>query len=214
MPPAALRTVAGIRIVDSKLAQEATELAKEASPLFLFNHSMRTFLFGSLVGKRQGLQFDEELLYLGCILHDIGLTEQFMGELPFEIQGAQAATHLLEKLGLSEARRAVVWDGIAMHASKIGQFKRPEVSLVGGGAACDVVGPDPTRITNRDIEEIINVFPRLAFKREFVRTCAIVVSRYPGAASQGFMRDIGERYVPGFHSRNICDAISRSPFND
>jgi hypothetical protein len=45
------KVVAGIAIVDSKIAMEATKLAQEASPPFLFNHAARTFLFGALTGK-------------------------------------------------------------------------------------------------------------------------------------------------------------------
>src|ERR1700747_1124765 len=85
------KVVAGIAIVDSQIAREATKLARETSPPFLFNHAARTFLFGALTGKASGLKVDHELLYIACILHDIGLTEQPAGDLPFEIQGAQAA---------------------------------------------------------------------------------------------------------------------------
>src|SRR5438094_913037 len=116
------KVVAGIAFVDSKIATEATKLAQEASPPFLFNHAARTFLFGALTGKASGLKVDHELLYIACILHDIGLTEQFVGDLPFEIQGAQAASRSLEAHGLAEDKSAIVWDGIAMHAAAIGEF--------------------------------------------------------------------------------------------
>jgi hypothetical protein len=106
------KAVAGIAIADSKIAVEATKLAQEASPLFLFNHAARTFLFGALIGKASNLKVDRELLYIACILHDIGLTEQFMGDLPFEIQGAQAASRFLEEHGLAKDKSAIVWDGM------------------------------------------------------------------------------------------------------
>lgn len=32
-------------------------------------------------------RIDAEMLCLACILHDLGLTEKFQGDLPFEIQG-------------------------------------------------------------------------------------------------------------------------------
>jgi len=44
------KTIAGIRIPDSKLAQEAEEFIKEHQPDMLFNHSVGTYLFGSLAG--------------------------------------------------------------------------------------------------------------------------------------------------------------------
>src|SRR5438477_669306 len=208
------KVVAGITLVDSKIALDATKLAQEASPPFLFNHAVRTFLFGALSGKASAVKVDYELLYIACILHDLGLTEQFVGDLPFEIQGAQAASQFLGEHGLSQDRTAVVWDGIAMHASAIGQFKQPEIALVGVGAGADVLGPDFSLIKKAEASEIVRAFPRLKFKEEFVKTCAGVVRQHPSVASRGFMRDIGEKYVPNFHPRNICDAIAQAPFDE
>jgi hypothetical protein len=208
------KAVAGIAMVDSKIATEATKLAQEASPPFLFNHAVRTFLFGALMGKASGLKVDHELLYIACVLHDIGLTEQFMGDLPFEIEGAQAACRFLEAHGLAKDKSAIVWDGIAMHASAIGQFKQPEIALVGAGAAADVVGPDCSAIKKADVDEVVRAFPRLKFKGEFVRVCTDVVRQHQRGAIRGFMRDIGDRYVPDFRPRNICDAINEAPFEE
>ena len=208
------KVVAGIAFVDSKIATEATKLAQEASPPFLFNHAARTFLFGALTGKASGLKVDHELLYIACILHDLGLTGQFVGDLPFEIQGAQAASRFLEAHGLAKDKSAIVWNGIAMHASAIGEFKQPEIALVGAGAGADVIGPDFSVIKRAEVNEVVREFPRLKFKGEFVKTCASVVRQHPRGASRGFMRDIGERYVPDFHPPNICDAITQAPFDE
>lgn len=204
--------VAGIRLVDSSLARTATQLVQKASPPYLFNHAVRTFLFGSLIGRAQKKSFDAELLYLACIMHDLGLVQQFEGDLPFEIQGAQAAKRLLTENGYDPARAEIVWDGIAMHASAIGQFKRPEVALVGSGAGADVLGADFSEIERKELEEIMSAYPRLGFKQAFIKTCADVVRRHPSGASRSFMRDIGERYVQGFHPHNFCDLIASAPF--
>jgi hypothetical protein len=204
--------VAGIRIVDSKIAKDATELSRGVSAPYLFNHAVRTFLFGSLAGHARGLKFDEELLYLACILHDLGLTERFSGDLPFEIQGAQAAKRFLEEQAYARDRAAIVWDGIAMHPLRIGQFKRPEISLVGDGAGADVLGPDLSEINSSRVDEVLAAFPRLKFKDSFVTACAGVVRKHPGGASQTFMRDIRERYATDFHPVNFCDRIAKAPF--
>lgn len=205
-------TVAGVRLVDSKTAVAATRLSRSASPRYLFNHAIRTFLLGSLIGRAKGQRFDEELLYLACVLHDLGLTERFRGDLPFEIQGAEAAKMHLEEGGYPKDRAEIVWDGIAMHASLIGHYKRPEISLVGEGAGADVVGPDFSQITQAEVDEILEVFPRMQFKVSFLKTCADVVRKHPGGASRSFMRDVGERYVTNFHPRNFCDLVLQAPF--
>ena len=60
----------------------------------------------------------------------------------------------------------------------------------------------------------MQAFPRLGFKKAFVKGCADVVRRFPRGATRSFMRDIGERHVPGFQVPNICDAIERAPFTE
>jgi HD domain len=207
-------SVAGVRLVDSNIARTATELSRTASPPYLFNHAVRTFLFASLVGRARGQPFDEELLYLACILHDLGLTEQFEGDLPFEIQGAEAAKRFLEKHAYAKDRAAIVWDGIAMHPLFIGRFKQPEIALVGEGAGADVLGPDFSELKKAEVDAVLKAFPRLRFKDAFVRTCADVVHKHPRGASGTFMRDVRERYVPEFHSRNFCDLVAKAPFAD
>jgi hypothetical protein len=206
--------VAGIRLIDTQLGKAATELARDVSPPYLFHHAVRTFLFASLTGRARGQRFDEEVLYLACILHDLGLTDRFEGNLPFEIQGAQAARYFLDKHGFDSTKAIIVWDGIAMHSSQIGQFKQPEVSLVGIGAGTDALGPDLSEIKNSDVQEIVTAYPRLGFKEAFVKTCAEVVRKHPDGAAHSFMRDVGERQVSNYHPRNICDLIAQAPFSE
>lgn len=207
-------SVAGVALPDSKIARQATDLARTVSPPYLFNHCVRTFLWGSLAGRAMGKSFDEEMLYLACILHDLGLTDRYQGDSPFEIQGAEAARHFLEDNGFSKQSAEIIWDGIAMHASPIGGFKRPEIALVGEGAGSDVLGPDPARIHADVVAEVHKAFPRLGFKIAFVKTCADVVRKYPRGASAGFMRDVRERYATDYHPKNFCDRIEGAPFSE
>lgn len=207
-------SIAGIRIIDSAIAKAATTLSKTVSPAYLFNHAVRTYLYASLIGRTRGQRYDEEALYLACVLHDLGLTDRFAGDLPFEIQGAEAAKRFLSEHGYSAASAEIVWDGIAMHATAIGEFKRPEIALVGEGAGADVLGPDSSEVTTVDSEAILRAFPRLKFKDAFIKTCADVVRKHPRGASRSFMRDVGERYVPNFHPRNFCDLLAQAPFEE
>jgi hypothetical protein len=208
------KTIAGIALVDSKMARLATELARDTSPEYLFNHATRTFFFGALIGNVSNLKFDSEILYLACMLHDLGLTDRFAGPLPFEIQGAQAARAFLTEHGLPNDQANVVWDGIAMHPFAIASFKQPEIALVGAGAGADVAGSDLEKIPETAKAAVLNAFPRLDFKHAFVKTCAGVVRQFPQGASRSFMRDIGERNVEQFHPTNICDLIERAPFTE
>ncbi len=53
-----------LSIPDSELTLKATKLVAEVSPQFLYHHCMRTFLFANLIGQRQEMKIDRELLYL------------------------------------------------------------------------------------------------------------------------------------------------------
>ena len=53
--------LAGIRIPDSKLAREVTELVRDTEPPLLFHHSSRVYYWGVLAGKRRGLRFDPDI---------------------------------------------------------------------------------------------------------------------------------------------------------
>ena len=69
--------IEGIKLPDSKMARDLTQFIRDIEPDLLFHHSTRVYLFGALTGGRKGLRFDPELLYVGAMFHDIGLTEAY-----------------------------------------------------------------------------------------------------------------------------------------
>jgi len=77
VPTAPAITIADIVIPDTPLVRDVTALIRDAEDDLLFHHSRRVFLFGALQGRRRGLQPDLELLYVGAMFHDIGLTEAY-----------------------------------------------------------------------------------------------------------------------------------------
>src|ERR1700684_3652005 len=98
-----IETVAGIRVPDSSLEREVTEFIRDVEDELLFNHSRRVFFFGALQGLRRGLQPDLELLYVGAMFHDIGLTERYRtSQLRFEVDGADAARDFLARHGVDK----------------------------------------------------------------------------------------------------------------
>src|SRR5882724_464386 len=110
--------IAGIKIPDSKMARDLTQFIRDTESDLLFHHSTRVYLFGALTGERKGLKFDPELLYVGAMFHDIGLTETFShSQLRFEVDGANAARDFLHSYGIPEASVEIVWDAIALHTT-------------------------------------------------------------------------------------------------
>ena len=59
------------------MANDVSELIRDTETQLLFNHSTRVYLFGALTGKRRGLKFDSERLYVGAMFHDIGPMDKY-----------------------------------------------------------------------------------------------------------------------------------------
>src|SRR5271156_5102274 len=132
----------GVRIPDSKLAREITELVRDTESPLLFQHSSRVYYFGALAGKRRGLSFDPELLYAGAMFHDMGLTTPHStAQERFEVDGANAAGDFLRSHGIPRADIDTVWTAIALHTTPgIPQHMHPVVALVTAGVEMDVLG--------------------------------------------------------------------------
>ncbi|WP_413803341.1 HD domain-containing protein [Streptomyces iranensis] len=130
---------------DTALARAAHTYLLGIAASTLVNHSLRSYLFARAIGDHKGLRagadYDDELLFLGCALHDIGLTEEGNGEQRFEVDGADLAARFLIENGLSAAKAEIVWDAIALHTSQgIAGRKRHEIALAQSGIGADIFG--------------------------------------------------------------------------
>jgi HD superfamily phosphodiesterase len=56
--------------------------ARVHSESFLFSHAVRSWLFAVRLGKLQGVPHDPEVVAVGTLLHDLGLTDGFTGPRP------------------------------------------------------------------------------------------------------------------------------------
>src|ERR1700719_4407772 len=153
--------ISGIRVPDSKLANEITEFIRDTESTLLFNHSSRVYYFGALAGLRRGLKFDAELLYAGAMFHDIGLVPAYSSDADrFEVDGANAARDFLRGHNISEQDIDLVWTAIALHTTPgIPQYMHPVVALVTAGVEMDVLGIDYSNFTDSDRNAVVKAFP-------------------------------------------------------
>lgn len=200
-------------IPDSEICKKATQLVAEVSPTFLCNHCIRTFLFGDLLGQRDGLKCDRELLYLGSVMHDLGLTDRFAGEQRFEVDGADAAKAFVLKHNLSDEKAQMVWDAVAFHTSLgIATFKQPEIALVCLGAASDVLGVRVDDIPPETVEQMIDAYPRLGFNVAITELLVSQIKRKPQTATFNWLSEVGRSCIHGFTSPSWNEMLDRSPF--
>jgi HD superfamily phosphodiesterase len=88
---------------------------------------------------RSDVDFDDELLFLSCILHDLGAIGYGNGDQRFEVDGADAAARFLREYGVAEDRVNTVWQAIALHTT-IGIAHRfgPEQAIAQLGISADM----------------------------------------------------------------------------
>ena len=163
-----ITNIEGIAIPDSKLAREVTELVQDTESPLLFHHSSRVYYFGALAGKHRGLKFDPELLYVGAMFHDMGLTHQHTStDERFEVDGANAARDFLRRHGITPADIDLVWAAIALHTTPgVPQHMHPVIALVTAGVEMDVLGLTYHEYSESEREAIVQAHPRTAILRK------------------------------------------------
>lgn len=211
---AGIKSIAGISIPDSTIAKQATELLLEHGTEFIYNHSLRVFLFSSLNGKRNGLSYDPELLYVSSVFHDLGLVPHYSSpDKRFEVDGANAARDFLKSHGLPKESLQLVWDTIALHTTiGIAEYKEAEVALMYSGVGLDVMGEGYEHLSAAHREEIIKAYPRNDFKNKIIPTFFSGFEHKTETTFGNIKADVCAFMIPNFHRKNFCDCILNSPW--
>jgi len=205
--------LAGIKIPDSKLASEITELVRETETPLLFHHSSRVYYWGALAGKRRGLRFDPELLYAGAMFHDMGLTHKHSStEERFEVDGANAARNFLRSRGIAQHDIETVWTAIALHTTPgIPQHMHPVVALVTAGVEMDVLGLAYSEYSDAEREAVVHAHPRNArFKEDIIEAFYDGNKHKPETTFGNVKADVLADKDPHFIRGNFCSVIRGS----
>lgn len=207
------RLIAGVSVPDNPLITAVIEYAQRLSEPYLFNHAMRSWLFAETIGRVQGIDYDHEVVAVGTILHDIGLTASVSGPNRFEVNGADAALSFIKGEGLSDRRAQLIWDLVALNSTpSLALHKEPEVAVGPMGIGLDYGGFGVEALPAGDVERILNAFPRLRMKQRFTETCCRLVTAKPETSHDNFLRDFGERFVPGYKAVSTVDLLMNAPF--
>jgi len=212
---ASTRLLAGVRVADTPLIAAVVEYAQRLSEPYLFNHAMRSWLFAETIGRVKGIDYDREVVAIGTILHDIGLTASLSGPNRFEVNGADAAVAFIRGKGLSDRRVQLVWDLVALNSTpSLALHKESEVAVGTMGIGLDYGGFGVETLPPGDLERILNAFPRLKMKQRFADTCCRQVTEKPETSYDNFLRDFGERFVPGYKTVSTVDLLINAPFDE
>jgi hypothetical protein len=202
--------VAGIRVPDSVITRAATQLVRDTEDDLLYNHSRRVFFWGALTGERRGLKYDPDLLYLGAMFHDMGLTKRYSSpDLRFEVDGANTARDFMKSYSVPERDIEDVWTAIALHTTPgIPEHMRPTIALVTAGVEMDVLGIAYDDFSHEHRHEVCSCHPRETnFKENIIDHFAEGIKRKPQTTFGNVKADVLALKDPTYKRTNFCSLI-------
>ncbi|MFD3309565.1 nuclear transport factor 2 family protein [Streptomyces sp. NPDC058656] len=198
-----LSVFAQLGLPDTSLARDAFAYAAQTTPAYIHDHCLRSYVFARAHAQNQGLRagtdYDDELLFVACVLHDLGLSEEGSnGDQRFEVEGADIAAAFLRELGVEEGRIAVVWDAIALHTSDgIASRKGTEVALAQAGIGTDILGVRRESLPAGLADEVHALLPRRDLAHGFSDLIITQgVAKPQKASPTTFIGDLVRRHLP------------------
>ncbi len=208
-----LTLASGVTVPDSKMAREITELVRDTENSLLFNHSSRVYYFSAAAGKRKGLTFDPELLYVSAMFHDMGLTPKHSSAIDrFEVDSANTAREFLRQHKIPKQDLDTVWTAIALHTTPgIPQYMHPVVALLTNGVEMDVLGIAYSEFSDADREAIVAAYPRTErFKEDIIQAFYDGNKHRPETTFGNVNADVLADKDPKFQRINFCSVIRGS----
>ncbi|MGW8378977.1 HD domain-containing protein [Streptomyces sp. ODS28] len=179
--PAHGATAAPITLPGTPLAEAVMNAVRPSVTPSVFHHSVRSYLFARLAAGHLGLaaghDYDDDLLFAACAMHDIGLAWDGPHSQRFEVEGADRAAAFLTERGVSATDADQVWQAIALHTSPgIAERRGTLCVLLREGLALDFGGPlgagHLDAVTDEQADAVHAAYPRLDMVRSL--TDAIV----------------------------------------
>lgn len=199
-----------ISLPETSLASEVRRLLDQCPPA-VEAHSERSYQFAAALAAADGVSLDAEVLYLGTVLHDVGLSPAAEGNARFEVRGADLVRDVLLDHGMERDRVANVWDCIAMHAStELARHKSPETRYSNRGIALDVRGSGADALEPELVRAVLDRWPRHQFPAEFEAVLAEEVRAHPDSVRMSWLESVAAAHVPGFVPTDFLTGLRAS----
>ncbi|MFE0041603.1 HD domain-containing protein [Streptomyces albireticuli] len=169
----------------------AREVATAYCSPALLNHSVRSYLWAAAHAKATGVAFDAELLYVAALLHDIGLVKEFDSHtVSFDEAGGHVAWVFAAGAGWPVERRVRVSEVIVRHMwSSVDVEEDPEGHLLEFATSVDISGRGVDAFPAAFRAEVLDRYPRLGLKDEFVACFEGQAERKPDSSAAAAVRN-------------------------
>ncbi len=132
-----------VLLPDSTAVKHALDELESCASNTVMQHSFRSYLWGAGFGEIGKLKYDPEFLLIGCLLHDLGMTDRHRNSACqcFAGDSALAAAALMRKAGWTKRQTESLADMICLHMNgHVTLADGHEAHLLQQGAACDIAG--------------------------------------------------------------------------
>jgi hypothetical protein len=147
----------------------------------LLNHCLRSYVWAAAYGSRQGVPYDPELLYVGTLLHDIGLVPEFDSHvIGFDDASGHVADVFAAGAGWPEARRARLVKVVLSHMWDVVDVDvHPEGFLLERSTSMDISGRFLDDFPVGFRAEVLRRLPRAGIGVEFLECFRDQAERKP-----------------------------------
>jgi hypothetical protein len=180
---------------DTAAARDAEQLCDEQRPEMLVNHCYRTFLWATILAAHQGLGYDEELLYISSLMHDLGLSERGDSRPKpscFTLVGAASCEEVGDRHGWEEIRREQAAEAVTLHMNlRVRPEDGVEAYLITAGAQLDVIGARFWKLHPNTVAAVLARYPRNAVKQGMVDLFGNEARQNRGSRASFYYRYLG-----------------------
>ena len=191
--------IAGVDVPRDDVSRGVWRWAERALPGYLLRHSFRSYCWGAVIAAGEGWSFDRRVLWTASLVHDAGLRRVASNTMCFEVEGAEFARRLLDRLGMraDEADRVAI--AIILHMQPAVTLQDGvEAVLLDRATGLDVRGAGLPLVEGvRD--RVLAAFPRGDFDRRFLAAIRREAALRPTCQSARLLRETG-----------LADAVRRS----
>jgi HD domain len=200
---------------NSQAVRDAYARAQDDSPPWLFNHVVRSWLYGAKLSQQRSLTPDAELVAVAVLLHDLGLAYGGAPDRRFEVVGADIGRRFALEHDMGERRAETIWDAVALHTTgSIARHKGTDVVCTLSGIGCDYGGAGYGELTDDNKKVILSAYPRLNMKKQITTCLCGIAENHPDTTRDNFIADFGLRYVPGYKRASPVDFLEHAPFDE